>query len=138
MTPPRRCRPTTVVLDAGDDALGRRGEAAAADHLAGDGLQVVARNWRLAAGAVRGELDLVALDHAAGAVVVVEVKTRRSTRFGTPAAAVTPAKQRAIRRLTLALLRDAAFPYRRVRFDVVALLAPPAAAGRLDHVWDAF
>ena len=57
--------------------LGDLGESLAAAHLEEDGLEVVARNWRLRAGELRGELDLVAVDRAGGLVVVCEVKTRR-------------------------------------------------------------
>ncbi|MBW3659489.1 MAG: YraN family protein, partial [Actinobacteria bacterium] len=44
--------------------IGARGEDVAAAHLADLGLEVVARNWRQRTGEVRGELDVIALDHA--------------------------------------------------------------------------
>jgi hypothetical protein len=55
-------------------------------------------------------------------LVFVEVKTRRTDRFGTPAEAVTPAKQRRLR--ALAGRYVAATGARgAVRFDVVSILA---------------
>lgn len=102
-------------------SLGARGEELAAAHLSDAGLDVVARNWRLATGEVRGELDIVALDHDDGIVVVCEVKTRRGDRFGGPLLAVTPTKQAKIRALTVGLLTSADLPYRTVRFDVVGI-----------------
>lgn len=100
---------------------GQVGEDLAADFLASVGVEVVARNWRLSTGEVRGELDLVGLDHDAGLVVVCEVKTRRGDGFGGPLAAVTARKQAKIRSLAVALLAGGELPYRRVRFDVVGV-----------------
>lgn len=117
--------------------VGARGEDLAAAHLVRQGLEVVARNWRLATGEVRGELDVVALDHATGTVVVCEVKTRRSDRFGGPLVAVTPRKQAQVRALAVAFLRAAELPYRSVRFDVIGVRLD-AVPPRLQHVPAAF
>ena len=122
-----------------DGPLGPLGEDLAVAHLtADDALEVVARNWRVGSGAVRGELDVVALDHARSTVVVAEVKARRSDRHGGPLAAVTPRKQARIRSLTALFLREAALPYRRVRLDVVAVWLPSGGGGRLEHLEGAF
>jgi putative endonuclease len=76
-------------LTARDDrqALGRRGEDLAAQHLAAKGYEILARNWRCES----GELDLVARDH--NCLVIVEVRTRRGQELGTPEESVTEAKQ---------------------------------------------
>ncbi len=119
--------------------LGPEGERLAVAHMSGDdGLEVVLRNWRLRTGEVRGELDVVALDHAARTVVVAEVKARRSDRHGGPLAAVTPRKQAKIRSLTAAMLREVDLPYRRVRFDVIGVWLPGAGGGRLEHLQGVF
>lgn len=119
-------------------AFGTAGEELAAEALEAAGLEVVARNWRLTAGPVRGELDLVALDHERGRVVVCEVKTRRGDAFGGPLAAVTARKQDRIRRLALALLGAAELPYRRLRFDVVAVTWRRGAPPQVVHLPEAF
>ncbi|MFQ5407009.1 MAG: YraN family protein [Anaerolineales bacterium] len=67
--------------------LGVRGEALAAERLAQAGYEIVARNYRCP----RGEIDLVARER--GEWVFVEVRTRRSDRWGTPEDSVTPRKQ---------------------------------------------
>lgn len=118
----------------GHGRLGVRGEQLAAVHLRDDdGLEVVARNWRLSRGAVRGELDVVALDHDRHQVVVCEVKTRRGHGYGGPFAAVTARKQQALRRLAVAFLTAARLPYRDVRFDVIGVWLPDEHQPRLEH-----
>ena len=77
------------------DAVGRFGEQLATDHLVRAGLEVLDRNWRCR----DGELDLVLRDGPA--LVFVEVKTRSSTAYGTPAEAVDRRKAARIRRLAL-------------------------------------
>jgi putative endonuclease len=111
------------ILPAASAGLGELGERLAARHLvADDGLRLLACNWRLSAGELRGELDLIAVDEAGGLVVVCEVKTRRDAdRFGGAVAAVSPRKQAKIRALTTAFLRDSELGYRRVRLDLVAV-----------------
>jgi putative endonuclease len=96
---------------------GAAGEVAAAAWYLARGYTVLARNWRCR----EGELDLVLC--RGREVVVCEVKARGSTRFGTPAEAVTRTKQLRIRRLAARWLREAApFPARSVRFDVASVL----------------
>lgn len=140
-TPPHRPAhgPTAAAAAPPDPRhrTGALGEDVAARWLAADGLEVVARNWRLAAGDLRGELDIVALDHQDRLVVVVEVKTRRGDGFGGALAAVTPRKQAKIRRLAVAFLVAADLPYRRVRFDVIAIRLDHDPPG-IDHVVEAF
>lgn len=102
-------------------ATGETGETLACDHLEQLGLEVVARNWRIAEGDLRGELDVVALDHDAGCVVVVEVKTRRGGAWGGPLAAVSPRKQARLRRLAMAFVASSLLPYRDVRIDVIGV-----------------
>jgi putative endonuclease len=68
--------------------LGDRGEEAARRFLQAKGYQVVAAKYRCR----WGEVDLVARD--GGELVFVEVRTRRSSAFGTPEESVTPAKVR--------------------------------------------
>jgi putative endonuclease len=70
--------------------LGRAGERAAARWLSDHGYPVLGRGFLTR----RGEIDLVC--RRGDALVLVEVKTRSSTAFGTPLEAVGPRKRRAL------------------------------------------
>lgn len=90
------------------------------------GYEVLSRNWRCA----DGELDLVL--GRDDEIVFCEVKTRTSSRFGTPGEAVGRAKRRRIRGLAVAWL-EANGRSGRLRFDVASVLA-----GRVDLIENAF
>jgi putative endonuclease len=76
---------------AGDHlALGRKGERIAAEFMRRRGFTVVGAGFL----ARRGEIDLVC--RKGERLVLVEVKTRSSGLFGSPAEAVGPRKRRAL------------------------------------------
>jgi putative endonuclease len=114
-------------LVSGRLELGSAGEAAAASWYGENGYEVVARNWRCDI----GEIDIVA--RRGGLVVIAEVKTRTSDRFGVPVEAVGRRKQLRLRRLGARYLREAALRGVRLRYDVVSVLD-----GRLEVLEDAF
>jgi putative endonuclease len=108
--------------------VGRYGEDVAVRHLRAIGFEVVARNWRCPV----GEIDVVARD---GPVVVVcEVKTRRSDRFGGPLEAVTAQKAARLRRLALAYLAQSRLHGVPVRIDLIGVTVPRRGAPRLEHL----
>ena len=100
---------------------GRWGEDLAAAWYRDHGFAVVARNWRCPA----GEIDLVA--RRGRLVVVCEVKARRTATYGSAATAVHGEKQRRLRRLAAAWLRDTGTHGVAVRFDVVAITGSDVA-----------
>ncbi|MGI6721732.1 MAG: YraN family protein [Anaerovoracaceae bacterium] len=95
--------------------LGRLGEEQAAAMLRAKGYTIVERNWSCRA----GELDLIA--RRGYTVVFVEVKTRRSLDFGTPAEAVNADKRRHIRHAASSYLKMNHMENVDVRFDVVEI-----------------
>ena len=110
-------------------SVGDRGEDLACAHLEGLGWVVLDRNWRCR----QGELDVVARD-TGGQLVFCEVKTRRSTRCGSPVEAVGHEKARRLRTLAWAWLdahqhRGAAF-----RIDVIGVLWPQDGPAELEHL----
>ena len=93
-------------------ATGRSGEDLAALYLEQQGYTILERNYRLRI----GEVDIIARDGEY--LVFIEVKTRRSNRFGSPFEAVDVRKQKKIFQLAAAYLQGKELP---VRFDVVAV-----------------
>jgi putative endonuclease len=93
---------------------GGAAEEAAARHLAREGLQLIARNYRTRL----GEIDLIAREGET--LVFVEVRLRRSERFGGAAASIDGRKRMRIacaaRHFLARLGREPA-----CRFDVVTL-----------------
>jgi putative endonuclease len=109
-------------------ALGQWGEQKAVEHLVEQGMQIVDRNWRCPL----GELDIVAYDGRT--LVMIEVKTRTSEAFGSPAEAVTPRKAARLRQLAAQWLREHGDRPLEVRIDVIGVLVPERGAWRLDHL----
>lgn len=110
--------------------LGRYGEDAATEFLAGQGYAILHRNWRSG----RRELDIVA--RKGREVVIVEVKTRRNTEFALPEEAVSPLKIRRIVSAADAYLKK----YRiddPVRFDILTVVGEHAPF-RIEHIEGAF
>ncbi len=99
--------------------LGRAAEAAAARFLERRGYRIVTTNFR----ARGGELDLVALD--GDALAIVEVRYRASDRYGGAAASVTHAKRmRIIRAARVLLAKSPQLAKLPARFDVVEVSGP--------------
>ena len=111
--------------------LGRRGEDAAAQYLQRKGMKILERNLSTPV----GEIDLVVRDRKI--LVFVEVKTRRSTAFGSPAEAVGPRKQRQIIRTAKWYLNDNPWKGLQPRFDVIAVTAQ-GDDFQIEHITDAF
>lgn len=95
--------------------LGDAGEDLAAAALKKQGYKILERNFTTPL----GEIDLVA--RQGKFLVFVEVKTRKSARFGAPQEAVSPAKQARLKKLADYYLKQKRLESTPVRFDVVAI-----------------
>jgi len=96
--------------------VGQCGESLAVSYLRRKGYKIIGRNYRTRC----GEIDIVARHR--DTLVFVEVKTRRSQRFGNPKWAITPAKRRKLSRVALEYLLKTQGTVRvKARFDVVAI-----------------
>ena len=95
---------------------GDQAEALAAAYLERNGLRILERNYRVRG----GELDLMALDGET--LVFVEVRYRKSARFGGAAASIdTRKQQRLIHAAQVYLLKHPRQANRPCRFDCVLL-----------------
>lgn len=110
---------------------GRAAEDLAARYLERQGCRVVARRY----GRRGGEIDLVVDD--GGVLAFVEVRARRSERYGAPIATVTARKRRRIIGTARKFLAERGWRGRRCRFDVVAVQLRDGSA-RVQWVCDAF
>jgi putative endonuclease len=117
--------------------LGRAAEDLALARLEAAGLVLIVRNYRCRA----GEIDLVMLDESARVLVLVEVRSRSRSDFGSASATIGAAKQR---RCSLAarhlLLRRRELRRLPARFDVVAIdpSCAPGAARTVTWIRGAF
>lgn len=113
--------------------VGQRAEELAAGFLSKQGWEILERNFRRRL----GELDLVA--RREGVLVIVEVRTRADTRYGTAAASVDRRKQQRIVRAAQQLLqRHRELARLPVRFDVIVVTDPDGAAPAIEWIRHAF
>ncbi len=112
---------------AGLKSLGHFGEAWAAGLLTRQGYQVVDRNVRFR----EGEIDLIAYD--GDELVFVEVKCRRSRRFGSPVDAITPIRFAHLATAIQLYLTDRGLSPEHYRVDVVTVEVSPV--GKVAH-WE--
>lgn len=95
--------------------FGEKGESIAVNCLKKQGYRIIELNYRTKL----GEIDIIAKQ--GGSLVFIEVKARKSSRFGRPELAVTPKKQRKISMVALYYLKSTKQSNAKARFDVVAI-----------------
>jgi putative endonuclease len=121
------------VTQTARQGLGAAGEQLARRHLEQQGYEFIAANWRRP----YGELDLIMRD--GDVLVFVEVKTRRSERFGSAEESVSPSQVgRLLRAAESFLAEQPALAGLFWRVDLVAVtLARSGVISRLTHIVDA-
>lgn len=106
---------------------GKLGERLALQYLINKGYVVLATNYRVGR---LGEIDIIAsLD---GRISFIEVKTRTSNTYGTPAEAVSFRKQRTIRQVAACFLKARNAMEQHVQFDVIEVMV--TREGRLLNI----
>lgn len=110
--------------------LGRVGEEIAVQHLRDNGFKILETNWRFG----KDEIDIIA--EKGNFLVIVEVKTRRSSVFGEPEIFVNAAKQRFLIRATQAYIEKHNVSLE-ARFDIVSIILN-SSTKRINHLEDAF
>lgn len=110
---------------------GKTGETAAAKYLKVKGYKILDRNYRK----TYGELDIVA--QKGENIAFVEVKTRKSDSYGTPAEFVTLKKQKKLIKAAYTYIQehnlDAEFT-----FDIVEVYIEGKKVKDINHIKNAF
>jgi len=115
---------------------GERGEDAAYFHLRGRGYAIVARRWR--SERTPGDLDLAAWD--GDTLVFFEIKARTARDLAPAETQVDHYKQKILRRMAAAYLRQLPEPHRDripIRFDVLSVYLLPSGT-EFEHFRAAF
>ncbi len=112
--------------------LGKTAEAAAEGLLRRKGYTILGRNIRFG----RGELDIVA--RVGETLIFVEVKARRTSRYGGASHAVTAHKERQLVQLAAQYLAHHHLEQHPCRFDVLLYHATSTGAPVLEHLEHAF
>jgi putative endonuclease len=112
-------------------AIGKAGEEEALRYLSQQGYRILERNYRCRF----GEIDLIARDGKT--LVFIEVKTRRSQRFGPAAASVTLVKQHHLIKAAQVYLARTRQTDALCRFDVVTIDIDTQKS-RIELIRDAF
>ncbi len=110
---------------------GLRGENIALDYLRNEGYIIIERNYRC----YLGEIDIIAKD--GNILVFVEVKSRRSCKFGMPQEAVGTKKQKKISMIAMFYLHEKNLSDVNARFDIVAVYID-SGAPFVELIRDAF
>jgi len=112
--------------------VGNLGEQATADYLWEAGYEILERKYRLKI----GEIDIVAKHD--NTFIFIEVKTRRSIRYGFPAEAVTYRKQQKIMNTALCYLKQMGQTHALCRFDVMEVFLAERNVIKYNHIINAF
>jgi putative endonuclease len=111
--------------------LGAWGEDQAVCYLKKQGLKIVACNFRTPV----GEVDIIS--RTRNELIFVEVKTRRSNAYGSPADAVGLRKQRQIIRTAQWYLNENKSSLQ-PRFDVIVVMPDSEGRAQIEHLPGAF
>ena len=120
-------------LRADSKRLGRWGERHAASYLRKEGYGIITRNWRCKV----GEIDVIAADPS-GAIVFVEVKTRRNELWAMAQNAVDNRKQKRMKLAAESFLKSYKIKDKPLRFDVIAIILPEKGPIEIRHYENAF
>lgn len=107
-------------------------EDLACSYLEAKGYRILERNVYL----LRKEVDIVAADR--GTIVFVEVKGRRSARFGSALEAVGVRKRQHLVRFATAYLKARELWNKPCRFDVIGVEANAGGTPVFEHLENAF
>ena len=111
--------------------IGKMGEQIAAKYLITKGYIIRNVNWRIN----RLEIDIIAEKN--NRIIIVEVKTRSSEKFGSPLDAITREKISYLVRAAKAYLNSYRLSHE-VQFDVITIIGNDINNIKIEHIEDAF
>ncbi len=111
--------------------LGKTGENLACEYLKYNKIKVLDRNFKNKI----GEIDIIAKE--GDIVAFIEVKTRSSYMYGTPAEAVNYTKQQKIIKTALSWITDKNYEGE-IRFDVIEVLINENSKPDINYIKNAF
>lgn len=111
---------------------GLKGEIIAATELGRRGYRIIESNYRCR----YGEIDLIAMD--GDALVFVEVKSRKSCRFGIPAESITALKREKLLITAEHYLQAKNLSLLVCRFDVVSIIFRDGVEPEVEIIQNAF
>jgi TIGR00252 family protein len=118
-------------------SFGKYGESLAIEYLESKGYSIISANYR--AGKL-GEIDIIAGINEY--ICFIEVKTRTSTTFGTPAEAVDYRKQAVIKKLAWIYLKLNKLTEMPLRFDIIEVTGTKTDGNfilkNINHIKNAF
>jgi putative endonuclease len=109
---------------------GKKGEEMAKNFLANKGYEILEANWRSG----HNEIDIIAKKDSA--IIVAEVKTRKTNFFGEPEEFVTKAKQKSLIKAANHYILQKGIDLE-VRFDIISILYS-GSNYKIHHIEDAF
>lgn len=113
--------------------LGKWGEEQSYQFLVDSGYRIIYQNYRCPL----GEIDLIVFKD--DTLVFVEVKTRRSVSFGTPAEAVNYSKQTKYIKTALFFIKDEKrWQHSSYRFDIIEVFVSQNDSVNINHIPDAY
>ena len=112
--------------------LGKHGEERAAHYLKKNGYRICKTNYYTR----YGELDIVCEKN--GEIIFVEVKTRKTTSYGTPEESITYKKTQHIKKAAIIYLNEYEKAFRGIRFDVITIFIDQQGKETINHIENAF
>ena len=119
------------IKEVSSHKLGKAGEKAALNFLNRNNFRIVEQGFCF----LRGEIDIIAYDRKT--LVFLEVKSRRSHKFGFPEEALTSAKQKQLKKVALGYCTLHNIQDVECRFDVISLSYDDKGY-TISHLKDAF
>jgi len=112
--------------------LGYSGEDLAAKYLELKGFEIIERNFQCRL----GEMDIIAKDKEY--LVFIEVKTRKSLKYGYPVEAISKSKVKSLIKVAQTYLHFKRIRDTDIRFDVVEVILDNVLEKKINHIENAF